>query len=115
MTCGYPLYVIVIYARRTLIHGPSFYVILVLRIWANICIILIVNQYYCLGRIEAGEEACANYIDDFDTTYNTRDKRQQVLSGWSFQCGCAVCSLSGEKLRVNNEVRWYDNTAYRVL
>ena len=61
---------------------------------------------FFLFRIEAGEEVCTNYIDDFNTNYNSRDARQKVLSGWSFVCGCSVCSLNEEKLKVNNEMRW---------
>ena len=58
-----------------------------------------------LDRIEAGEEVCTNYIDDFHTNYNTREARHKVLSGWGFRCGCWVCSLPEEKLKVNNEMR----------
>ena len=65
------------------------------------------NEYHILlYRIEAGEEVCTNYIDDFNTNYNTRDARQKVLSGWGFVCGCSVCSLNEENLKVNNKMRW---------
>jgi len=63
------------------------------------------KQVRAVIKIEAGEELCTNYIDDFNTNYNTRDARQKVLSGWGFQCGCSVCSLAKEKLKVNNEIR----------
>ena len=57
--------------------------------------------------VNPGEELCTNYIDDFETNYNTQDVRREVLSGWHFTCMCSVCSLSGDELELNNNIRWF--------
>ena len=42
---------------------------------------------------------------DLETAGLKREERQERLRGWGFTCCCDVCSLAGEELRNNEQLR----------
>ena len=44
---------------------------------------------HAVRQIHKGEEILTSYIAG---TYLTREKRQQILSKWGFECGCECCT-----------------------
>lgn len=64
------------------------------------------KQVKALIEIEAGEEICTNYIDDFQNNYSSHKFRQKILLDcWHFHCACSICSLPPDKLGANNQIR----------
>jgi len=56
--------------------------------------------------IEAGEEICINYMAASDDGMDVRETRQKYLRMYyGFQCVCGICTLQGEDLKENEEVR----------
>lgn len=56
--------------------------------------------------IEEGEEICINYMAASDDGMDNRETRQKYLRYYyGFHCVCAICTLQGDDLKKNEEIR----------
>lgn len=56
-------------------------------------------------RIQAGEEICANYLDEVNTNFNEASYRQAALAKWGFHCQCVSCSLPPQEQEEDDRMR----------
>jgi len=61
-----------------------------------------VKEVRAMKFIKKGEEITMTYIVN---TSDNKEKREQDLRYWQFECDCEVCSLSGKTLLDNDQIR----------
>jgi len=60
------------------------------------------KEVRALTMIKKGEEVtCCYFGDAQEMVFASRQKRQQFLESWSFECSCNVCGLSQEEKEIN--------------
>ena len=52
-----------------------------------------------------GEEVTLNYLGPTSILMSREERQAQLSKGWFFTCSCNICSLQGEDLQINQDIR----------
>lgn len=52
-----------------------------------------------------GEEVTLNYLGPTSILLSREERQARLSKGWFFTCSCNICSLQGEKLQINQNIR----------
>ena len=62
-------------------------------------------SFFASKEIAKNEEISLNYLGS-SSIFLTREERQaELVKGWFFTCTCQICSLQGEQLTLNENIR----------
>lgn len=63
------------------------------------------EELYIMKRLEVGEELTISYVDMITHAATKMERREYLEKHFGFPCDCALCSLTGQKLEIDDKIR----------
>ena len=63
------------------------------------------EELFTAREVGAGEELTICYLDMVTNVSSREERRDYLERHFGFQCDCPLCSLEGEELRADDEIR----------
>ena len=63
------------------------------------------EELFTTREVRAGEELTICYLDMVTNVSSREERRDYLERHFGFQCDCPLCSLTGEELRADDEIR----------
>ena len=62
-------------------------------------------SFFASKEIMKNEEISLNYLGSSSILLTREERQAQLTKGWFFKCTCQVCSLQGDQLELNDNIR----------
>ena len=63
------------------------------------------EELFIMRQVEAGEELTISYVDMITSAATRSERREYLERHFGFLCDCSLCSLTGQKLELDDKVR----------